>query len=465
MTAKRRCGAVHDVAETGLAIGDAGTLLGVASAGPPAADRSLTARRPGAGWHRGALGHLEAGGGAEGVDAVGELPGEVGLLATEMPVSRRLLVDRAEQVEVADDGGRTQVEDPQDDLLDLLLGDLVGAEGLHEDADRVGLADRVRDLDLATVGEAGGDDVLGHPAHGVRGRAVDLGRVLAGEGPAAVPRHATVRVDDDLAPGEAGVAHRAADLEAPGGVDQQPVAAGVDLQFVHHRVDHVLLDVGGEELFEVDVWGVLGGDDHGVEADRVVAIVFDGDLGLAVGPQVGHGAVLAHRGEALRQPVRQRDRQRHQLGRLAARVAEHQALVAGALTVELVDSLALARLIRVGDALGDVGRLRADGHRHAARVTVEALGRGVVADLQDLFADHAGDVHIGLGGDLAGDVYLAGGDERLDGDSALQVVLEHRVEDRVTDLVRDLVRVALGDGLGCEQTAGHGHRLLAAAAD
>ena len=82
--------------------------------------------------------------------------------------------------------------------------------------------------------------------------------------------------------------------------------------------------------------GVLAGDDDGVEADRAVAVVLDGDLGLAVGAQVGHGAVLAHRGELLGEPVRQPDRQRHQLGGVVAGVAEHQALVAGALAVQRV---------------------------------------------------------------------------------------------------------------------------------
>ena len=41
-------------------------------------------------------------------------------------------------------------------------------------------------------------------------------------------------------------------------------------------------------------------------------------------------------GQPLGEPVRERDRQRHQLGGLVAGVAEHQALVAGALPVERV---------------------------------------------------------------------------------------------------------------------------------
>ncbi len=84
---------------------------------------------------------------------------------------------------------------------------------LDQDRERVRDADRVGDLHLAAVGEAGRDDVLRDVARRVGGRAVDLRRVLAGERAAAVRGRAAVGVDDDLAPGQAGVAHRAADHE------------------------------------------------------------------------------------------------------------------------------------------------------------------------------------------------------------------------------------------------------------
>ena len=46
-----------------------------------------------------------------------------------------------------------------------------------------------------------GDDVLGRIARHIRGAAVDLGRVLAAEGAAAVAGVAAVGIDDDLAAG------------------------------------------------------------------------------------------------------------------------------------------------------------------------------------------------------------------------------------------------------------------------
>ena len=74
-------------------------------------------------------------------------------------------------------------------------------------------------LNKAPPGKPGLDEALGDPSGGVGGRAVDLGVVLAAEGAAAVRAPPAVRVDDDLAAGEAGVAHRAADDEVPARVD------------------------------------------------------------------------------------------------------------------------------------------------------------------------------------------------------------------------------------------------------
>ena len=64
------------------------------------------------------------------------------------------------------------------------------------------------------------------------------------------------------------------------------------------RLNDVLQDVGAE-LFVGDGFGVLGGDDDGVDADGlVVGVVLDGDLALAIGAEVGKLAGLADFGQA-----------------------------------------------------------------------------------------------------------------------------------------------------------------------
>ena len=78
------------------------------------------------------------------------------------------------------------------------------AESVDQNADWLGDADSVGELHFAAVGQAGGHDVLGDVARHVGGGAVDLGRIFAAEGAAAVAAHAAVGVDDDLAAGQAG---------------------------------------------------------------------------------------------------------------------------------------------------------------------------------------------------------------------------------------------------------------------
>ena len=195
--------------------------------------------------------------------------------------------------------------------------------------------------------------------------------------------HAAVGVDDDLAAGEAGVADRATDDEATGRVDEDAVVVVGEL-LGDDRADDVLDEVGADDLVAVDAVVVLGRDEHGAQAHRLAVLVVEGDLGLAVGPQVRDRAGPADLGQALGHAVRQVDRQRHELVGLVARVAEHHPLVAGALLVEQVLAAgARAHLFGVVDALGDVGRLLVERHQHADGAAVVAVGLAVVADLVD----------------------------------------------------------------------------------
>jgi len=266
-----------------------------------------------------------------------------------------------------------------------------------------------------------------------------------------VAGHAAVGVDYDLATRQACVPHRTAEHELAGRVDEQ--ADVRDVEFGHvdlgeHRSENLLPQIRGEQVVEVDIGGVLRRDDHGVEANRLVAVVFDGDLGLAVRAQVRQDTGLTDLGETTRQAVRQRDRQRHQFRGVGGGESEHQTLVACALTVDLVVAqFAGADLVRVVDALRDLRGLCTDRDVDAAGVAVEALGRGVVPDLEHGVAHDLGDVGVGGGRDLTGDVNLSGGHQCLDGDAGAWVVGEERVEDGVADRITNLVRVPLGHRL------------------
>ena len=299
---------------------------------------------------------------------------------------------------------------------------------------RLGHADGIRQLHLHLAGQSGGNQVLGDVPGHVGGRAVHLGGVLAGERAAAMAPHATVGVHDDLPAGEPGVAVRAAHHEAPGGVD---VEHGVGIQQLRrdHVADDVLVD-GRMQILVGDLVVMLRRNHHRLHANRLAVVELHGDLRLAVGSQVGHGPVPPDLAQPHAQLVRHHDGKRHELRCVVARVAEHEALVAGA---------------PGGHPHVDVGGLAVHAAQDGAGVAVETVGGVVVADVADGLAGDAGEVDDGLGGDLTGDEGQAGGDQGLASHPPLRVRLQNRVQDGVGDLVRHLVGVPFGDRLGREK--------------
>ncbi len=212
-----------------------------------------------------------------------------------------------------------------------------------------------------------------------------------------------------------------------------------------------MLDDIAANLLERHVRVVLGRNDHRVHAHRRVAVVLDGDLGLAVRAQIRERAVLAHLRQPLGELVRERDGQRHQFRRLVAGVAEHHALVAGAEAVVRVRRAVLG-FIGLVDALGDVRRLDVDGRQHAAGGAVESVIRLVVPDpVHDLACD-GGDVHIAARGNLAHHVNHAGRRGHFAGHVRVRILREDGVQHGVGDLVADFVRVSFGHGLGCKKS-------------
>src|SRR4029077_474799 len=139
--------------------------------------------------------------------------------ASEVAIGCSLAINRAAQFQSLNDRLRRELEVVANKLLDLVLFDLVGAEGVDENANRLSHADGVSKLHFATVRETGCDNVLGDVARHIAGGAIDFGRVFAAECAAAMASHTTVGINDDLAAREAGVAHRATDDEASGGID------------------------------------------------------------------------------------------------------------------------------------------------------------------------------------------------------------------------------------------------------
>jgi len=150
--------------------------------------------------------------------------------------------------------------------------------------------------------------------------------------------------------------------------------------------------------------------------------------------------------------MRKRDRQWHELWRLAAGEADHHALVPRALQLErVVLQRALSLFQRMVDARRDVWRLLFQINLDQRVVGVETNLFEVVANAADGVANRSLNVEVGVRGDLADDHAQPFGDGGLAGHAGVGVLREHAVEDRIRDLVANLVRMAFGHRLGGQQ--------------
>ncbi len=257
---------------------------------------------------------------------------------------------------------------------------------------------------------------------------------------------AAIGVDNDLAAGEAGIAVGAADVELAGRIDM-PDGLAVDpvlgQRFAHIGFDTLADLIGGHVLDQV-----LVRDHDFAHADRLAVLVMHGDLALGVRTQHLLATGMARFRNQPQDLVGVEDRRRHQVRRLVAGIAEHDALIAGAFFL-------VGAGLQGVDALRDVGGLRMQQDFDVAGLPVEAFL--LVADILDGAAHHALDLIVGHGfgsAGLTGDHHLVGGGERFarraDGpgiDARLGAFAEKQIDDFVGNPVANLVRVAFGDRL------------------
>ena len=88
-----------------------------------------------------------------------------------------------------------------------------------------------------------------------------------------MPAPAAVAVDDDLAPGQAGVAFRTANDETARRIDQE--FGRVGQHFVRQNFADHFFDKETANLGVLHVPGVLGGNDNVGDADRLAVFVND----------------------------------------------------------------------------------------------------------------------------------------------------------------------------------------------
>lgn len=94
-----------------------------------------------------------------------------------------------------------------------------------------------------------------------------------------MPSYSSIRIDDDLPSGHSGIACRTADIECARRIDEE---RRLVVQIIsNNRLDDVFDDIFFD-LIVGDIFGMLRRDDDGIDPYRRMAVIFDGDLRLAV---------------------------------------------------------------------------------------------------------------------------------------------------------------------------------------
>jgi hypothetical protein len=163
-------------------------------------------------------------------------------------------VNRAAEAEVANDLGGTEIKGLVHGFLDSFEANFFGIEGIEADGDGMGMANGVGELDFHTIGEAGGDDVLGDIATHVGCASVDFGGVFSTEGATPVAPRPAVGIDDDFAAGETTIAFGSPDDEATSGINEKfcaPIEHLFRENFTNEFFDNELLDLTMRDVFTV----------------------------------------------------------------------------------------------------------------------------------------------------------------------------------------------------------------------
>ena len=260
---------------------------------------------------------------------------------------------------------------------------------------------------------------------------------------------AAVGVYDDLPSGQTAVALRTAYHETSGGVDE--ILSVFVQQFCRdHSRDHIVHHVTANGL-QSHICSVLGGDDNCIHTNRLVPIVFHGDLCLAVRAEISQCLILSQFCQLFAQLMGQRNCQRHQFRRLIAGITKHHALVAGA----GLGSLAASGFDRIVYTHCNIRGLLVDRLEHRTGIAVKAVLCSVIADVHDHVPCDLLDVHLGRGGDLTHAQHHAGSDCSFAGNTCLAVLFQDSVQHCVRDLVADLVRMSFCYGFGCKKSSCH----------
>ena len=217
-------------------------------------------------------------------------------------------------------------------------------------------------------------------------------------------RHPTIGINNDLATRQPTITHRPADHEPTRRIHQKlPTQQLRVIQITRqHRLDHVLPQIILDQ--RLSTLTMLSRDQQLLDRDRPPIDIPHRHLRLPVRPQIRNDLRLANIRQPLRELMRQRDRQRHQLLGLIRRVPEHHPLITRTRDIERIIITRIGpRLIRLIDALRDIRRLLIDRVDHRARLVIKPELRVRIADPLDRRTRDLLNIHIRLRRDLTRD--------------------------------------------------------------
>ena len=191
---------------------------------------------------------------------------------------------------------------------------------------------------------------------------------------------------------------------------------------------------------------MLCGNNHGVDSNHAVVIIFYGNLGLSVRTEVAQSSVFPNLCQLQRQHMSQCNRHRHQFFGFVAGKTEHHALVSGAGKSVLITALSFFHFQRFIYALCDVRGLLFNRNQNGTSVSVEAYIAAVVTDIGNHLPNNAFYIGGAGGGNLTEYHYETGLYHGLACNVCPRVFFQNSIQDGIGNLVADFIRMSFGNG-------------------
>src|ERR1043166_5324133 len=132
-------------------------------------------------------------------------PRYIRVVLAEVTIVCGLRINGVQQIQLLDNLRRFEAEYLANCPLDLFVTYYASAKSVNTNRDRIGVSNSICELNLRAGSQPGRYDVLGYIASHIGSAPIYFGRVFPAEGPAPMPAHAAIGVDNDLSPGQSRV--------------------------------------------------------------------------------------------------------------------------------------------------------------------------------------------------------------------------------------------------------------------